>query len=389
MEYYTLDENLRRKEVIENYQSIIWTERYSAFGDFQIVTKSTAFSRRQLAEDTWITRQGSTYVAIVDTVTSAEDSNGVVNLTVVGRMLEALFDDRVAMPGLTDTTTVPSWVLTGTPGAIAREMFNQVCVSTIFDVHDSIPFYNFGTLLPTGDLLEPTQIITLTAPPDTLYNTLKKLCDTYILGFRLVKEGETGRIYFEVYTGNDLTTNQTDRDPVVFDPNMDNLSQPSYISSTVGLKTVAYVFASNGSAVVYSPVGDPNGYGTDRRVLLVNSSNSDAAGPDLDTALHQEGVMALAAQTRTYAFDGTLPPNSPYIYGVHYGLGDLVEERNSSYEGNQMVVTEQIFSSDDTGDKSYPTLTLKNVITPGSWIAWPGADYWDEVPDTVHWADLS
>jgi hypothetical protein len=389
MEYYTLDSNLQRNEVIQGFQSVIWTERYNTSGDFQIVTKSTFLSRNQLSKGTWITRQGSYYVAIVDTVSDATDDSGIRLITVTGSFLEGLFNDRVAMPGLTDTTTIPNWVLSGTPGAIARQMFNEICVSTVFDVHDAIPFYAFGTLLPTGNIPEPDSAITLTASPDTLYNTLSKLCATYNLGFRLVKDGEKGRIFFEVYTGNDRTTAQTMYDPVVFDPDMDNLSQISYLSSSVGYKTVAYVFASNGAIMVYAPGADTNGFGSDRRVLLVSSSNSDDAGDDLTAALRQEGITALAAQKQTYTFDGELPPNSPYVYGTDYNLGDMVEERNEDNQGNIMLVTEQIFASDDTGEHAYPTLTVLDVITPGSWNAWPATQTWDTVDESVHWDDLS
>jgi hypothetical protein len=37
MEWYTLDDALRRDQVIEEFNSFIWTERYSAWGDFQII----------------------------------------------------------------------------------------------------------------------------------------------------------------------------------------------------------------------------------------------------------------------------------------------------------------------------------------------------------------
>jgi hypothetical protein len=105
-------------------------------------------------------------------------------------------------------------------------------------------------------------------------------------------------------------------------------------------------------------------------------------------ALQQEGLQALAVQRNVYSFDGTLPPQNAYIYGVDYNLGDVVEERTEDNFKNQMVVTEQIFSSDDTGDKSYPTLSILQTITPGTWLAEPVSEVWDTVPVTEHWDDL-
>lgn len=388
MEYYTLNAFLQRDTVIEDFESVIWTERYSSVGDFQIVTKSTLKSRQLLAVGTRITRLGSHYVATIETVSDAVDEGGAKKLTITGRFMEALLLDRVAMPSLTDTTTQPAWVITGTPGDVVREMFTAVCVSGALDAHDTVPFYHAGSILPTGSLGEDTSVITVTAQPDYLYNTIKQICDTYFLGFRFVRNGENSQIYFEVYVGNDRTSSQTDRSPVIFDPNMDNLAKTSLITSNALVKTVAYVFAKNGSAVVYSLNADSSASGSDRRVLLVNSNNDADAGSDLTAALQQEGLLALTGQTLVYAFDGELPPDSPYIYGRDYNLGDLVEERSNGGFGNQMLVTEQIFVSDDKGERAYPTLIIKQVITPGSWLLYDADQTWSEVDPAENWADV-
>lgn len=387
-EYYTLDSSLRRAEVIEGFTSFLWTERYSAAGDFEIVMPSTFTNRQLLKVKTRLGMNKSRYVMVIDTIDDKYDDSGNRNITVTGSSLEALLDDRVAMPAVTDTTTTPNWILTGTPGNIAREMFNHICVNGGISQQDTVPFYHLGTLIGSGDIPESTDMITVSFAPDTLYNSLKKLCDTYALGFRLIKNGDLGQVYFEVYTGNDCTTEQTKRTPVVFDPNLNNLEGIEQITSSASIKTVAYVFASNGSAVVYAPNADPTKSGSDRRVLLVNSSNDGVAGDDLTAALIAEGTLALAAQTMIYTFDGELPSNVPYVYGRDYNLGDLVEERNSDGNGNQMIVTEQIFSSDDQGDRAYPTLTLSQVITPGSWNSWDASQAWNDVPTTEHWGDI-
>lgn len=385
MEYYTLNANLQRDQLIQGYQSVIWTERYNSSGDFQFVTKSTSQAKRLFQAGVWVTRKGSHYVGIIDTVSDAEDDTGAQMLTISGYFLEQVFNDRVAMPGLTDTTTVPNWSITGTPYVVANELFNAVCVRGVISGNDTIPYYTFGTLLPTGNIPMPADPITLVASPNTLYNTLQQLCQAYYLGFRLVKDGDKGHIYFEIYTGSDRSTGQSLLDPVVFDPAQQNLTKISYLTSTAGYKGVAYVFAANGSAMVYAPGTDAEATGTDRRVLLVNSSNSDPAGPDLTLALQQEGGIALAQQRKLYAFDGELPTSVGYIYGTDYGLGDIVEERTAEKTGNRMMVTEQIFSSDDTGEHAYPTLILVETITPGSWLAEPSTVRWLDIDPTKTW----
>lgn len=394
LEWYVLDDSLRRSQVIEKFNSFIWTERYSAYGDFQIVTQSTFQNRQLLSPKTWIGKKDSYYVAQVDTVADSTDDTGARTITVTGKFVEALLLDRVAMPNLVGTAITPNWVLTAKPADIANEMFTQICVVGTLNQQDTIPFYQFGTLLPPGSIPMPDSLVTISAAPDMLYNTIKQICDTYGMGFRIVKNGDLSELYFEIYTGNDLTSSQIVRNPVIFDPAMDNLSNISMVTSTASTqyagqsaKTVAYVFAQNGTAVVYAPGASPEDSGTDRRVLLINSSNTDAAGPTLTAALQQEGVQGLAAATPIFSFDGELPPTVPYIYGVDYNLGDVVEERNSDGVGNQMIVTEQIFTSDDTGEHAYPTLALYQTITPDTWISQPATETWATVDPTLVWAD--
>ena len=43
---------------------------------------------------------------------------------------------------------------------------------------------------------------------------------------------------------------------------------------------------------------------------------------------------------------------------------------------NNMRVTEQIFVSDENGTRSYPTLSVDLLITPGSWLAWDANEEW-------------
>lgn len=401
-EWYTLDSELKRDQVIKGFQSFIWTERYNTAGDFQIVTKSTYSNRQLLVDGTFITKKGSTYVGKIDTVTDAVDDNGTRNLTATGSFLEALLDDRIAAvvtttsttddtvtpPVTTTITTLTDWLATGSPGAVARDLFNRVCVEGVLDVHDTIPFYTFGTLLPAGNLAEPSDIISLDAAPASVYSTLTQLCNTYSLGFRLVRNGDKGEIYFEIYVGNDRTSSQSILPPVIFDQTLNNLVDVNQLTSSAALKTVAYVYATNGYEIAYAPTADHSASGENRRVMLVQSSNDLPAGADLTTALQQEGQIALAGQREVYAFDGKVPVQVPYVYGRDYGLGDLVEERNSDGFGGLMLVTEHISSSDDTGDTEYPTLTVSQVITPGSWLNFEGDNVWSDIPATVHWADL-
>lgn len=391
MEFWTLDDQLRKDQVIEGYKSFIWTERYSAWGDIKIDTPANQLNRSLLSAGTMLAQADSTYIMVIETITDAVGDDGAENLEVVGRSLEAILDDRVAMTAdqVSDIVTNPKWVLTDTPGNIARAIFQAICVDLALDAGDGIPFYHSGTILPTGSITEPAETITANLDPTSVYTAVKTVCDTYNLGFRLVRNGETSEIYYEIYTGDDHTSDQTDRDAVIFSPNLDNLEDVTRLTSNAGHKNLAYVVGKDQIQIVFGVGEDTSAAGFERRAIVVNASSVDATTvADVEGALSQAGLDALAQHRKVYQFDGKIDQNGPYKYGVDYKLGDLVEEQDATGFGNQMLVTEQIFVSDDTGDRSYPTLTLSQTIVPGTWIdVDPATEVWSDVDPSQVWGN--
>lgn len=112
----------------------------------------------------------------------------------------------------------------------------------------------------------------------------------------------------------------------------------------------------------------------------------DAALNDLLTA---KGLQELKKYNNITAFDGEVPQFTSYKYEIDYYLGDIVEVRNQDGVVNNVRVTEQIISQDAAGEKSYPTVSSRLVITPGVWAAWDGNQQWADVDDSTHWGDLT
>lgn len=128
---------------------------------------------------------------------------------------------------------------------------------------------------------------------------------------------------------------------------------------------------------------------TDINNVVTMSNDYNATEDDIIADLLQaRGEQELAKNNYVTAFDGEIPQVSDYKYDRDYFLGDILEVRNSDGIVNNVRVTEQIFSQDSAGEKSYPTLSSRLVITPGVWAAWDANKHWADEPDTEHWADL-
>lgn len=391
MELYTLDSLWRRVAVIDVWKSLIWTERYKELGDFQLDIVSTPQTRGLLKVGTYLAMSDSFYVM---KITSTEDDDSADDeriLTVKGSSLEVILNDRVAAKALTDTTTNPNWTITDAPAAVMRKIFHDICVTGTLHAADIIPFVTEGTFLPASTIAEPIDPITVEIEPTSVLAAIKAVSDVWNIGFRLLRHYDTSRLYWTVYTGSDRTSSQTTLPAVIFSPELDNLQNTKELISIDGAANVAYVFSPAGFQEVY-PVGvDPEVEGFDRHVMVVNAT--DITVDDYDTpekvaaALIQKGNEALSGVQTYQAFDGEISQHSRYKYGRDFFLGDIVEQRNDDGVANNMRVTEQIFVSDEQGERAYPTLTLNTFITTGSWLSWNPTKFWIDYGTTEYWAD--
>jgi len=380
MELYILDDQFRRDSVIDTYISLVWAERYSSVGDFVLVVQSSREFRNSLIPDVWLALSSSYRVMRIETIEDGVSDEGDETLVIRGQSMEVLLTDRVAMDSTSGLTLNPKWVLTGLPGDIVRNIFDVICVQLQLSPRDGIPFYTSTPFLSLGTIPEPFDSVQISLGPDTLYNSIKQICDMYGLGFRLVRNGDTSQVHFDVFTGFNRTSTQQVNSPVIFSPTLDNLSNTKSLISTALYKNLALVFAPNGVEYVYPDNISPETVtGFNRRALVVTATDITLpAGPELTLALVQKGKEELAKCRIVKAFDGEIPQDGSYRYQTDYDLGDLVEVRNIDGLTTVMRVTEQIFSSDKDGDKSYPTLVVDSLIEPGSWYAWDNSQVWDD-----------
>lgn len=379
MQLYTLDPLLRRQYIVEKFISLIWTERFRAYGDFQLNIYSTQQNRTLLTPDTRLAMSDSYYLMRIETVEDDVDDDGAKVLVIKGRSMEAILYDRVAFGATTDTTTTPTWTITDKPADVCRKVFHDICVTGVLSTNDIIPNISETSLLPPSTIAEPIDPITVDISPTTVYDAISSVANTWNLGFRFLHSGNTSVINWDVYAGSNRTSSQSTLTPVIFAPELDNLQNTKELTDITNAKNVAYVYSPADFLVVYADGVDSTIQGFDRHVLVVNADDITTDNPDVAAALLQRGKEALAAARTSQLFDGEISQNSAYKYGRDYNLGDIVEMRNTDGVTNEMRVTEQIFVQDDQGIRSYPTLELNVFINTGSWLSWLNNKTWNDL----------
>lgn len=383
MEIYTLDPLLRRSELFDDFESLIWTERYKQYGDFEMRLYSSYRARILLKVDTLLAMDRSNRIMKIETVEDSVDSENRRILNVKGRSIEILLFDRVAKESTSDLTTSPSWVISEmTPTNIARKIFHDICVTGVLSSYDVIPFIFEGTFTEASNIPEPVDLVSVEIQPTTVYDAIVQLADIWNFGFRILREGDASKLWFDVYTGSDRTSGQSTLPAVVFSPQLDNLQNTKELVTIEGSKNVAYVYSPSGFQMVYAEGVDSDITGFERKVLMVDANDiTSETTSDVPAALIQRGIEELSKARTFQAFDGEISQASQYKPNVDYNLGDIVELRNTDGVTNNMRVTEIIYAADREGERSYPTFSMNRFINTGSWLAWLNNKMWSELDD--------
>lgn len=392
MEVYVLDSLLRRTEVVDRFTSLIWTERYSSAGDFELTLPSTPGNRDLFTPETWLALNESFRCMKVETVQDIFDEEGKKLLSVKGPSIELpLLENRVAFNVKDDLVTNPKWIITDAPADIARKVFTDICVTGVLDTDDILPFIASVAILPDDTIPEPADDVTIEIEPDTVYNVIKQICEPYDLGFRLIRNYDLSQLAFDIYTGSDRTTGQTALPAVIFSRDLDNLKSSTKLESTAGVKNIAYVYSNLGFEEVVATDVDPSVDGFERKILVVKMDDFDeGTSAGIVTAMMQQKGQEELAKCRPFlGYDGEVTQKSQYKYGVDYQLGDLVEMQEDNGISSIVRVTEQIFVSDAEGDRSYPTLSIRKNVNPGSWLS-QGTLVWGDYEDdlTTYWSSM-
>lgn len=358
MDLMTLDANNQPAKLIEEYDSLIWSERF-ALGDFQIVTGNVEKFMTLLPEGTRLTLRESNQVMKVETHKIDRKKNSPQKLTIKGRSFESILDQRVSIQSVAALTGSNDWVVqVKTPSDLAYYIIEKICVEGLISAADIFPGNVVQFPTPSDYLTSIGPVKDFVVPRGNLLNTVLDLLKTEAQadgttpavvphGIRAVRPNAAGTaIGIEIYAGTDR------RNTVYFDATRELLDDGTYLFSKVGSANAAYGVAQGLAATMYEGASEPTGL--ERRVTLVDGSASEINQVEV---LREYMSMSLAEASETAIFDGSINPDlNPYTYGVHYNLGDIVRVVGDYGLVEDARVTEYIRTEDATGEKAYPTL---------------------------------
>lgn len=368
MELYTLDDNYNRADIIEEYESAIWTERFIEPGDMKLILPATQGNYKLLTPGTLMGLRGSREVMILE---DREIQDGM--MTVNGKTLEFFFDERF----------IDRAVLAGPPGEILGDIVNLM--QSRHERAYAIPRLRTGLLDDTD-----TRIIKV-VHFGTVHTTLLELARKYNVGMGVywVRDHDKHELVFSTRKGVDRTTNQKENELVRFSPNLDNLANVKELLSIADSKTTVIAnppnipIAAGVPPMRLSSMPQPKASEATKhfkeRILEISGSDitSEILGEGtaeqkrqaLSLILYNRAKKALFENKKIRVVDGEITPNTRYRYGTAYHLGDLVEVEGYFGTPVKGLMNEYIRSNDGTGERAYPTVSepsepVYEIISP-------------------------
>lgn len=370
MELYTLNRDFQKQETIDEFDSVIWTERYYGNGEFELVVPGKSSMISKLAKDQFIMCEDSDIPMIIE---NREIKDGV--LTAKGIDLVKWLNNRIFRTSA-DHSVREFIFPNDKPGEILAWIVQHFCISGPFLDGTNPIGISTGDLdlfpLP-GLVIGATDTsgsdILLPIPFGPIYDILEPVATTYEIGMKIELDYATASDYqisFHSYKGADRTSAQGTNPVIQFSKAMDSFTNITDLESISDYKNLVFTFAVNAPATYMT--GEPgrassvpgSTSGFDLRIYQ-EFADFDTAGHDvtaIGNILDDKAIPVLSALKAVQLVDGEIVQNGQINYGEDYFLGDLVEVVGNTGILQTARITEYIRSQDNAGERSYPTLTM-------------------------------
>lgn len=383
MEWLLLDEKYDALDIVDEFESLQWVDRYNECGDFELVIPAHLPIVSKFEIGRYLYSRHTDRYMIVEEISIVTNEDNHDTATIVGRSLESILDRRVV------------WNYTIVNGGF-QDCIKQLLENNVINPSNSvrkIPGFSFKA---SEDKKVTDEKITIETAyhGETVYEVIREQCQLHDLGFRVLPSGEGG-FEFSLYCGTDRSYAQDELPWIVFSHKYENILKSNYCKNIAEYKNVACVLGEGEESardVFEIKVNDTDNFsGLERREMSVNSSarvdesnypneddyDADDSG-DLDeeeyaryaqaynaavaaaqaqyrSEITTDGKTALDETKMTEVFDGEVDPYGQFTYGKDFFLGDVVQVVNEYGREATCRVTELALTQDSSGETILPS----------------------------------
>lgn len=381
MDIWLLDRNRQSIGLIDDYISLLWTERYNEAGDFEMVVPITSRYVKYFLPDNYLWNKESGAVMVIDYIQIETDYEAGNRIQLKGFSFEYVLNRRV-VHGYTFDEAQVSKVLKSIFLLNFIEPENEARKIDFIQYRE--PSSTDGNLLYSGNI----------ASAATCYELMTDMCMQTGLGFR-ARMSENGTFTFSVYNGIDHSWDQDKNPWRVYSPKYNNLLQTEFYQNMENYANSAVICGEEASQTINPTNGDIYNWpqvwtyidgdetGIERREVFVDESSVERwqgvymlgkylafemkpsqdqtrGWKKLDEATYakmlqikaKEELNKLAIDTK---FEATADWQTQWKLNQDVFLGDIVQVENEYGMTMRCRISEVIIAHDINGYQVYPT----------------------------------
>ena len=358
------DTEFNQVAVIDDYTSLIWTEKYQETGDFELELHYDEKWKDILKQDYYCRIDPSERTMIIEKVQIERDDDGLSVMTVSGRSIECILERRIVVKKQTFGTTT-------TDGEETKKTVNiQDSIKKLFEAEIISPenanrkISNFKFIASEDSYIKNLKF-NQDYDGDSLLDVVEDLCSDKRMGYKILMDDDNN-FNFQFYKGTDHSMEQTTNEVVVFSENYDNLISSEYYSDKSEFFNTMYVTTSSsgdsGSSKTEVNLDEFPAQGLARRETTCSESDLQSKYKTSDNnnlssdAKKSKGRIKLKKDYKIKeVMEGDISYESMFVYPDDYQVGDKVQFIDIYGNNRAMTVTEMVIGRDDSGYTMIPT----------------------------------
>lgn len=299
MELYIYNSDRELTGIVESFEYLRWTRRYSQCGSFELRAIATPENTMLLQEGNFIWKNDDEEAGIIEHLEMVQAEQEII--TASGRFATSFLSRRIVWQ---------TEVLSGDLSACVEQLLNNNLISPTDTARqiDGIVFSSPNLGIPVS-----TQI-----SYRGLMDVITELCGASEIGIKTVFTPATHLFTVTLYKGAGSQA--------VFSKEYENLTEQSYTESAADYANTALI-GGEGEGESRTFVAITSGSGETRREIFVDAKDLQAAdfGTGYTDALIFRGQSKLSEQGIRYSFDTSVNPHGNLTYKTDFDLGQTVK----------------------------------------------------------------
>ncbi len=321
MELYIYNSDRELTGIMESFEYLRWTRRYSQCGSFELKAIATQENTALLQEGNFIWKNDDEEAGIIEHLELSQTEKEII--TASGRFATSFLARRIVWQ---------TEKLSGDLSACVEQLLNNNLISPA-ETARQIGGITFSS--PNLGVSVSSQI-----SYKNLMDAVTELCGASEIGVKTVFTPATHIFTVTLYRG---AVSQA-----VFSKEYENLTEQSYTESASDYANTALIGGEGeGTGRTFATIS--SGSGETRREIFVDAKDLQSAdfGTDYTNALIFRGQSKLSEQAIRYSFDTSVNPHGNLTYKTDFDLGQTVQVISKAWD---VSMTTRITEVEETYD---------------------------------------